>query len=48
MEYANRQHLFKIDTVEAALDAADRQVESTDRRLSHAEVFAGLRGRVNG
>lgn len=36
------------DSVEAALDAADRQAESTDRRLSHAEVFAGLRGRVNG
>ena len=46
MEYADRQYLFNIASVEEALDAADRQAESTDRRLSHAEIFAKLRGKV--
>jgi len=33
--------------VEAALDEADRRAEEDDTRLSHEEVFASLRRRIN-
>ena len=36
------------DNVEIALDEADRIAEKDGRRLSHEEVFANLRRRVNG
>ena len=32
------------DRVENALDAADLQAKATTRRLTHDEVFSGLRG----
>ena len=35
------------DGVEAALDEADRMAEKDNRRMSHEEVFEGLRGRLN-
>lgn len=36
-----------IDGVEAALDEADRTAEEDCRRMSHEEVFGGLRRRIN-
>ena len=36
-----------IDQLEYALDQADRQAEETDVRLTHDEVFEGVRKRVN-
>ena len=36
------------DRVEYALDLADKQAESTTRRLSHDEVFAAIRESING
>ena len=36
------------DMLEIKLDEADYQSESTTERLSHEDVFAKLRGRVNG
>ncbi len=35
------------DSIEAALDAADYQAEHTDKRLSHEEVFEGIRGMLH-
>ncbi len=35
------------DRVENALDAADLQAKATTRRLTHDEVFSGLRGKLN-
>lgn len=37
-----------IEGVESALDEADRMVMEDKTRLSHEEVFSGLRRRVNG
>ncbi|MBR2685131.1 MAG: type II toxin-antitoxin system Phd/YefM family antitoxin [Erysipelotrichaceae bacterium] len=37
-----------IEQLEYALDQADRQAEETDVRLTHDEVFAGIRKRING
>lgn len=36
------------DGVELALDEADRMAMEDKTRLSHEEVFGGLRGRVSG
>ena len=36
------------DSVEAALSEADAAVLADPTRLSHEEVFSGLRGRING
>lgn len=36
------------DSVEIALDEADRVAEEDSRRYSHEEVFASLRRRING
>jgi hypothetical protein len=36
------------DGVESALDEADRMAMEDKTRLSHEEVFSGLRRRVNG
>lgn len=36
------------DTVETALDKADQYAEENSVRMSHEEVFSGLRRRVNG
>lgn len=36
------------DYVERALDEADQYAEEHTERMSHEEVFAGLRRRVNG
>lgn len=36
-----------IEQLEYALDQADRQAEETDVRLTHDEVFEGVRKRVN-
>ena len=30
------------------LDEADKQAEETDIRLTHEEVFSGLKGRIHG
>ncbi len=35
------------DSIETALDAADYQAEHTDKRLSHEEVFGGIRGMLH-
>lgn len=37
-----------IDAVERALDEADVHAKENTARLSHEEVFGGLRRRVNG
>lgn len=37
-----------IDGVEAVLDEADYAALEEDRRYTHDEVFANLRGRING
>jgi len=37
-----------IEQLEYALDQADRQAEETDVRLTHDEVFTGIRKMVNG
>ncbi|MGN0141486.1 MAG: type II toxin-antitoxin system RelB/DinJ family antitoxin [Roseburia sp.] len=37
-----------VDAVETALDEADKYAEEDMTRMSHEEVFAGLRRRVNG
>lgn len=36
------------DSVEAALDEADRAAQEDETRYTHDEVFANLRRRVNG
>ena len=35
------------DSIEKALDAADYQAEHSTRRLTHEEVFSGIRGKLN-
>ena len=35
------------DSIEAALNAADYQAEHSTRRLTHEEVFSGIRGKLN-
>lgn len=35
------------DSVEYALDEADRLAESDNRRMTHEEVFDSLRGKIN-
>lgn len=35
------------DSIEKALDAADYQAEHSARRLTHEEVFSGIRGKLN-
>ncbi len=35
------------DGVEAALDEADRAAAENSRRMSHEEVFGGLRRKIN-
>lgn len=37
-----------IDGVESVLDEADYAALEDDRRYTHDEVFANLRGRING
>lgn len=34
------------DSIEKALDAADYQAEHSTRRLTHEEVFSGIRGKL--
>ena len=35
------------DGVEAALDKADKFATENDTRMSHEEVFVGLRGKIS-
>ncbi len=35
------------DPVENALDEADLQAEKDSRRMTHEEVFGGIRGKLN-
>ncbi len=37
-----------IDYTENALDEADQYAVSTARRMTHEEVFSGIRGKLNG
>lgn len=39
---------LKADSVELALDEADNYAREHLERMTHEEVFDGLRGRVNG
>lgn len=41
------QYSQLIENVEARLDEADRQAASSDKRLSHEEVFGEIRRRLN-
>ena len=36
------------DSVERALDEADRLAEDSDERMTHEEVFQAIRSRING
>lgn len=42
------QYSRLTDSVELALDEADRYAASTSERLTHEEVFSRLRSAVNG
>ena len=37
-----------IDYTENALDEADQYAVSTARRMTHEEVFSGIRGKLDG
>lgn len=41
------QYSQLTENVEARLDEADRQAASSDKRLSHEEVFGEIRRRLN-
>ena len=42
------QYAKLTDEVELKLDEADRQAALSDERMSHEDVFAGIRGRIYG
>lgn len=37
-----------VDHIEFKLDEADVQAESTERRMSHEEIFSSIRSKING
>lgn len=41
------QYSDLTENIEARLDEADAEAEKTDKRISHDEVFANIRGRLN-
>ncbi|MCM1271774.1 MAG: type II toxin-antitoxin system Phd/YefM family antitoxin, partial [Ruminococcus flavefaciens] len=41
------QYSDLTENIEARLDEADTEAEKTDKRLSHDEVFANIRRRLN-
>ncbi len=48
VEVSMEQYARLTDDVEMKLDEADRLAESTDKRMTHEEVFSRIRRRIDG